>query len=344
MYTITTYKKKDIVQLKNIWNMLEKGVEMTYFQSYHWNYMLSNFIPEGKNYEAVYFLVKDENEKAVLIAPLWIIKSTFRFVNKKGSYFIGRNGWSDYLNLIYSTFDSGAFYFLLYHIQHKYGCSYFYFEQLKEESGVFQHIQHYCNIIKDYITTCVYLHLPDTVDDYQKILSKNSKQNIRTARNRLEKDGRHISFCFDSRPDLDICKKMRETRVGQKRLKEQEGESWGVRIKRWINKFLTVSFPVYLPFYEDHQSRFLTAYIDGELSAFFNYGYDAIRQEIIVMAVGTNEKFAKYSPGILLLYEFILYQIKNSNIKIIDFTRGDERYKYALGGVNHIIHSIAFKI
>ena len=83
---------------------------------------------------------------------------------------------------------------------------------------------------------------------------------------------------------------------------------------------------------------------NGKLWAFFNYGYDPDGTCIRVMAAGTNLDFAYYSPGMLLMYNFILKVIQEGKIKEIDFTRGDEKYKFSLGGQQRLIHTIKFKI
>ena len=62
------------------------------------------------------------------------------------------------------------------------------------------------------------------------------------------------------------------------------------------------------------------------------------------MAEGTNNVFAKYSPGVLALYAYVLNLIECKEILLLDFTRGDEKYKYSLGGVNHYIHDVSFNL
>ena len=154
----------------------------------------------------------------------------------------------------------------------------------------------------------------------------------------------HISYCFDDRPDLELCKQMRALRVANKEFKKLETYSLLRKLKSFLRRRLTVYFPNYLPLCDDRKSRFLTAYINNELASFFNYGYDVYHQEVVMMAVGLNEKYRSYSPGILLLYEYIQQQITEKELKLIDFTRGTEKYKYTLGGVDHAIHNVMFEV
>ena len=88
----------------------------------------------------------------------------------------------------------------------------------------------------------------------------------------------------------------------------------------------------------------MAAYINGELAAYFNYGLDKYHKRVVLMAVGTNEKYGWYSPGMLLIYEYILKQLDNADIEVVDFTRGNEKYKYSLGGKEHFNHHLAFKV
>lgn len=342
MYSISVFKREELSILRNEWLFLEKGSEMTYFQSYHWNYMLTQKTPaDSKNCEAIYCLVKNQDGVPLLIAPLWIIKSTFRIFNKKGVYVIGRQGWSDYLNLIYQDFDSHAVSFLIRWLQDTYHVRQFFFEQLKETTSLYLYIKNHYIVNDSVATTCVHISLPVSIEDYQKTLSKSTRQNLRTAYNRLQKNGCFITFNFDDRPDLELCNQMRSLRVAKK---EKRNYTFYGRLKRYIRQKCVLEFPSYLPFYEDSQSRFMTAYINGEFCAFFNYGLDEIHGEIIVMAVGVDEKYAKYSPGVLLLYEYIKNQIVRRDVENVDLTRGEEKYKYTLGGCDHFIHSVNFEL
>ena len=112
-YKTEYYNIENFSKLESVWKELEKGEDMTSFQSYHWYQMLNEcYVPKDTpNYLSIYAVVKRDNE-IVLIAPLWIVKKTFKIVNKKGIYFLGREGWSDYLNFIYKDFDDDAMRFM----------------------------------------------------------------------------------------------------------------------------------------------------------------------------------------------------------------------------------------
>ena len=113
MYIIEYIQQENISNIMMEWHFLERGEEMTYFQTYEWYEMLIKFTPRCKAIDSVYALVRDVNGVPMMIAPLWIVKYDYRYVNKCGVYFIGRKDCTDYLNFIYKEFIPGVCDFLL---------------------------------------------------------------------------------------------------------------------------------------------------------------------------------------------------------------------------------------
>jgi len=75
--------------------------------------------------------------------------------------------------------------------------------------------------------------------------------------------------------------------------------------------------------------------IDGELAA-FSSGYVTNDNSTIISPRGAmNSKFSKFSPGLLLDIETIKWLTRNTKITNLDLSRGNEEYKYALGGKEH---------
>lgn len=339
-YTIELFDIDHFYLLEKEWKRLEIGAEMTVFQSFEWNRMLVNLclLPDNKYYETRFVVIKKDGN-SVLIAPFWVIKRNFRFVNKRGIYFVGRQGWSDYLNCIYDDFDDEAFLFLLNEVSNIYNIFTFYFEELPESASVSGFIMNKFGgeIVKEDV--CVSLELPLSVEEYLSILSKNAKQNLRTANNRIKKDNCDISFCFeDQLVDRNKCAFIRE-----KKLQKQYRKISVIR-KQWYrfkNK-LRFHFNTCFPLFDYYESKVMTAYINSELCAFFNYVIDDNHNSIVILTAGTNLDYARYSPGILLMYNFIQKMIGDNNQCFLDFTRGEEQYKFSLGGTSHKNITIGF--
>ncbi len=343
MYTIEIYHYNQIDCLKNDWERLYKGCDMTYYQSYEWYQMLRSYsLKNNFLHENIFAVCRNEQKEIKIIAPLWVLRhSLFWPFNRKGFYLLGREGSSDYLNIIYQDFNQEALEFLMIQLSKKYHIHTFKFELLKEGTSLYEFIQKK-KIVRDHRLISVSLNLPSSEDLYLKMLSKSSRQNLRTANNRLKKDGKQIVYVLD---DLDVDKSLCLA-IKNSRLKQKNYEPNKIKaIKNWLFKKLTINFPCYNPFLTEVDSHIMSAYCDGELAAFFNYGIDPYRKCINIMTAGTNETYARYSPGMLLMYEFIKYTMTNNNdVSVIDFTRGNEQYKYALGGEDHIIHSVRFVI
>lgn len=341
-YKTEYYNIENFSKLESVWKELEKGEDMTSFQSYHWYQMLNEcYVPKDTpNYLSIYAVVKRDNE-VVLIAPLWIVKKTFKIVNKKGIYFLGREGWSDYLNFIYKEFDDDVMRFMLQELSNKYKVTSFNFSELKENVQSYKFFNSNMTLKKSSQCTCVALKLPTTTEDYNKLLSKNARQNIRTAHNRLKKDGLYVRFVFDDKDvDREMCRNMREQRF----IEKFKHVSRLRLMKHKIMYRLTFHFRPYLPFMCYDGGHFLTTYIGNELCSFFYYLIDDIHRQILVIAAGVNLEYSRYSPGIISLNTFINEIIKDQNIDVIDFTRGNEPYKYAVGGKDHFIGNAIFKI
>lgn len=342
MYSIDYYNKKQFPLLQNDWERLQKGHDMTIYQSYAWYKMLNmQYVPEDtKQYISIYAVIKSDGIP-VLIAPLWIILHTFKLVNKKGIYILGRSSWSDYLNFVYDEFEDKALAFLMDNVSKKYKINRFYFESLKESSLSFHYLAQQKNANQLGVGVSVAMTIPKKIEDFNAILSKNTRQNIRTAHNRQKKDGLNIKVLFDDQSvNRDKCWAIREERFHKKFQKISPLK----KFKYYVMRKLTFQFRSFLPFYTYPNSHFLTTYDNDTLCSFFHYIIDKKHKQIVVLAAGVNSEYTKYSPGFVSLHEFINHHISVGDIDTIDFGVGDEKYKYSLGGHNQRINGIELEI
>lgn len=339
-YIIEYYKKEQISQLRDRWLTLERGTEMTWFQTYAWHYMLvsEGCIPEDTNYcKFVYAAVKTAKNEIQLIAPFWIITKTFNLINKKGVYFIDSEGFSDYLNFVYDDFHEEMVFALMKDIKSTFGVSVYKLYQLRESSSTYHFLLEYTTIRKDLTDPCVNMVLPKSNEEYKGSLSKNTRQNLRTANNRLRKDGITLVFNHDNdNVDIDECCRIREERLRSRYSKVSKIRKMKHRL---VNR-LKYHLPQYLPLYICKEGHFLTAYHENELCAYFFYVRDEIHHQLLFLTAGTNSKYARYSAGMLCLYDFIHLLIDENNLELIDFTRGDEQYKLYMGGEANYNHKV----
>ena len=81
-------------------------------------------------------------------------------------------------------------------------------------------------------------------------------------------------------------------------------------------------------------------YIGKDLAAFM-MGLESENKEVIIPKLAIDSNFSKYSPGKLMINETVKYLISNSNIRTLDLSKGSEKYKYDMGGTEHINYDFA---
>lgn len=354
-YNINYYPVTRIKELEARWRELEKGEEMTWFQRYSWYEKLAAINgAQYKNHEIVFAEVRHgQTDETLLIAPLWIVKRTFRLLNRKGAYFFGHQGWNDYNNLVYKEFTppiSEAFIALMNDLKRLYGITYWQLERIRETTSFCRWIEANSAMFQMERQTrsiCVALDLPETYDEWWKMLSKSARQNIRTAGNRMKKDGVEVTFNPDDKyVDMAQFTLWRNKRVADKnavRIRSMADFKEGAKMA--ILKRTRFYFPEYTPFEGEFraETRIATLCHNDTLIAAFCYGYDEVRRRILVVAVSINEDYHRYSPGIELFRRFIEHCIDGKKIRTIDFTRGNEKYKYTLGGSEHYNRQYRFR-
>ena len=90
---------------------------------------------------------------------------------------------------------------------------------------------------------------------------------------------------------------------------------------------------------------FAVFYIDNQLAGTIN-GVISNDGRVIVTRLSVNVKFGVYSPGGLLINETIkaITSQNIANIKSLDLSRGDEKYKYTYGGIEHFNYSFILRL
>lgn len=173
----------------------------------------------------------------------------------------------------------------------------------------------------------------DSYEAYWGSLKKHAKQNVRTAYNRINREDRKLEFNF-----YDSAK------IISKAFHPQLEEYLNLYLRRQAVKYEGGKF-----LHQLHLSKFnyitrslknsnaimMDIRLDGKLAAFMQGTLNSDKSEYEIPRLAINEEFSFYSPGLLLVNECIKYMIKNTNIKIFNLCRGDEKYKYDMGGVNY---------
>lgn len=194
------------------------------------------------------------------------------------------------------------------------------------------------SIDEDRLTNNVCVNFGDDYESYNRSLSKSTRQNLRTAYNRLNTDGKTIdvkilrggSKSFNYRPFIELYCKRHSHRYGVETS----------RIKKWF--LLNQSFAT-LNYTKNNQGLTIALYIDGHLAAFMS-GLLGMKNEYVVPRLSINDDFAFYSPGMLLINEAVKFFILKTDVRHLDLSQGEEPYKYKMGGEAHFTHSFLVRL
>ncbi|MBO5321623.1 MAG: GNAT family N-acetyltransferase [Clostridia bacterium] len=338
------YSCEEFEDLKNIWNQLEIGEEMTAFQSYEWYNSLNKLIKRETRrniFRECFYVVVYEGEKPVMIAPLQYVKVgiKYSFIGiKRGFYFIGRNGYTDYCNFIYKDFNEKAAETIFREVSKKFKTNFFGLELVPENTSLSKYIQ------EEYtrhftITGAANLEFPDTFDEYHKNLSKNMRQNIRTSFNRQNRDG--IQFKYEMKYEplsieaRKILMEIRSGRVAAKRENFRKNASLKSKITNTYSNIVKSIFDVsHDIIFENLNTWTFLVTKDDEIASFLWGIKDLTSKKHYVIYAGVDKKYEWYSPNNAYFYKYIEDLYNNGSVEngvIFDFTRGNEKYKFDLG-------------
>lgn len=337
-FNINIYK--NIIDLREVWiTILNNNTDLSYYQSYEWNNTIDKTYKKSLykrlNFKIRYAYWKNSDNKKIIF-PMAINNK------EKKIYFLGHISPSDYLNFIYTDdvdeHDFGEFIGELKIIYKNYELI---LNNINENTRTNKILKSMENIIETQKTICVKIDIPNTYDEYYKNLKKQYREKINNSYNKLKKDNKQISFDYKLNRKIDdkLSKKLYDL---YKKRQESKGRVSNIcRILDYIYKLFNINKDEVTLAIQNCEKNFVAiAYIDGEIAAQL-IGF--IHGKIIVFPrIAMNPKFSKYRPGILLLSNTIKYLSENKEYEILDLTRGNEKYKYDYGGVEH--YNYCFKI
>lgn len=351
---IEKYEFKDLHKLKKEWEKLEKGQDMTAFQSFNWNKLLSEeFYSNDYNRrfaKVIYYVLRHEGT-VIAIAPLVIQKKTLKlswFGRKKGIYILGIESYSDYLNFIYSRLTENELRYLVNFIKNEYSLPFF-INNLRSNTIVADYLLQ--EQYKPYhCSTSVYVQIEQSVEDYNMKLSKSVRQNLRTALNRIKRD--ELDYKLESRgkfseDDIVIVEKLLDLHKQRADVKNRKNDT------DIFHKFSRILMYKY---FERNDIKYnivknsmmrmdnsfvYIAKINNEIVGYL-YGLKE-NKTIRIMQNCLDMKYKFYSPMFRGCYDLICSECSKDNdnkrIETIDFTRGTEKYKYDLAGKELELHN-----
>ena len=210
-------------------------------------------------------------------------------------------------------------------------------------------------IVSDHTVTYVNIPIPHCWDEYLPSLSTNARQNVRKAYRRMEKDG--VAYRLELYAPLCkplpavVWKQMMQTYCRRRIAKYRKGvfsdETKGGIVVQTL-KYLHYITLKCLWFRTKHDARSLrkepnalhfVLWDGNRMMAFMSGFLTADKTNYSVPRIAINEDYGFYSPGCILISE-TLRCLSSSQVRNLDLTRGDEPYKFKMGGTEYHTHDL----
>lgn len=171
---------------------------------------------------------------------------------------------------------------------------------------------------------------------YFQSLSVNARQSYNKILNRLKTDGADWQLVSYRGGDSKIRRVIHDVaRLYYSRAKKWQSRVWdysALRVFYYASRDIAFASLLRIP-----SSRLGLLYINGEI-AFFMIAYDC-GDVVYFPHCALNDKYARYSPGILTHIELIREWSERSPF-IYDMGAGDEQYKKRLGGKEYSLYML----
>ena len=324
-------------RLKEAWVKMEHNervspsMYLSFMQYVRWqNYLLAR-IP-------VFYYAEDEEHEIVLIAPMSYSLVTRKY-NTLGD--IGQCGIADFLyhQKLSESEQKKAVLSLAEYIGTGFRLSKIPSESITIAAleGISRTIAKRDNVI---------IHLEENYHDNIARLSRSVRQNLRTAYNRLERDGKsyrlevHYGSMADARKmrtEILDCYENRQLYSYSKKMKWLRFEYHKIGMKYFRHDKFSL--------FGNENSVQVALYIDGKVAGMYAGVLNHRKDCILVPRLAINMDYKFYSPGYVMLCESFKYFLSNTSIRNIDLSVGSEQYKLDLGGIMYsteIVECCAF--
>ncbi|MEQ8677894.1 MAG: GNAT family N-acetyltransferase [Aggregatilineales bacterium] len=333
---ITAYEYDGVFdELASEWNaLLERSAMNTIFSTWEWQSTWWRVYKPGTPW---ILTCRDETNRLLGIAP-W-----FMHEGDEGKVVsaIGCVDVTDYLDVIIDKDCIGA-------VMERFAA------YLSEQSALFDRIN-LCNIPEasptftnfpkilhehgftteiEQLDVAPSIRLPDDWQDYLSMLDKKQRHELRRKMRRagggVDIDWYIVGEAHDMQEQLELFLKLMAASDEDKEIFLQDENN-------------ITFFRELIPLLHKHgwvQLNFLT--VDGVIAAaYLNLDYS---NHILVYNSGLlRGEYDSYSPGIVLLANNIRYAIEN-NYEVFDFLRGNEPYKYHLGGKDTAVFALKAQV
>ena len=340
-------QEQDLLLLKETWEKLEKGKEMTTFQTYEWHRLLLKELHGWKLhalYSRVMIYVACDQDQPVMIFPAIVYKFSTKtkwFGQPKGVYLMGQGSYSDYMNVIFETFSSEAFEAIRSEIRNDFPGYPICIASIREDAQLAAYLKDQQVPCKDF-TVSLTVRKMASVEEYEASLSKKTRSNLRKALNKMEADQMDFKIeVMEPVKDKRLLDEMVQMHVKRILIKNTKDEGvlhiLSSYVRKWYRKHRDLhNNIVAMSMNENDVSVVILMKMKRKDEPEYHLaGYQyGLREEHAVRLLQTcfDGTYYRYSPVFRGVYDYILTCYDDPSLQEIDFLRGDEEFKYRLGG------------
>ncbi len=316
-------KHRTIYTLKSSWEQFDGIVNI--YQSYFVQSKIFKKLPIysiPQKYYPIYFEII-ENNKTLMIIPLC------KYFKKNKYCILGNfNGIQTY-DFIYdkNISDEKTIEILSFFLDKMKG-SEILFSNMPLSSKIFKAFSSMKCISNESTKQNVNIFIGNDYDSYFSALSKHTRQNVRTAYNRIKKDGKEFSVFFSLHKPIarSVLNQIIDLYC------ERHSTRYNVRSSKLKNFYLKYFDFSTICQQKSRDNIYAILYIDGKIAAFLSGLLDINTNSAIIPRLSIDEDFYKYSPGVILINEVAKRFAEIKELNNLDLSKGNEKYKISMGG------------
>lgn len=206
-------------------------------------------------------------------------------------------------------------------------------KRLKDDGATYSKLKSLLEFEKH--NECVKILFTDNYDEYYSSLSKSARQNLRTAYNRAKTD--NLNFDYEihfGKSNKKVQKQLNKIYLNRRSSRYNNMSGLKKMLFNLSDKIADVCFGLQDSFYacltlNKKPVAFMAGIVNG--------------QELIVPRLAINDKYSRYSLGIVLVNETIK-AIQQKGYTCLDLSTGTEQYKYQMGGTPHFTYEMKIDI
>jgi len=205
------------------------------------------------------------------------------------------------------------------------------FDYVRESSPLFQILSEMSPGAPNQQEVAPFISLPTSWDSYLESLERTDRKELKRKWKRLETTSYKLQYFETLKNEDDI--EMFETFIKLHKLSDQNKEQFmSTLMKDFFRDLLSLQIPGW-------KQKLAFLYIDDKPAASIFYFEN--EKEVLLYNSGYDPEQKYYSAGLLLVAHLIKKSIEDKKTTF-DFLRGNERYKYDLGGKNEGLFQFIF--